>query len=91
MRILNSCVVLQDSISKPGCAPAGPATHFLYSTARIRQDISAASFCSCDLLGRSVDLFYSLFQRATRYLCTYELLCRSIYCIFLRYPSCERC
>jgi len=32
---------------KPGCAPAGPATHFLCSTARIRQDIIAVSFCSC--------------------------------------------
>jgi len=53
MRILNSCVVLQDSILQTGCAPAGPTTHFLCSTARIRQDISAASFCSCKLLGRS--------------------------------------
>jgi len=42
MRILNSCKVLQDSILQTGCVPAGPATHFLCSTARIRQDISAA-------------------------------------------------
>jgi len=34
---------------KPRCAPAGPATHFLCSTAR--QDFSAASFYSCKLLG----------------------------------------
>jgi len=43
MRFLNSCVFLQDSIlirsCKPGCAPAGPAAHYLCSTARIRQDI----------------------------------------------------
>jgi len=38
---------------KPGCAPAGSATRFLCSTARIRQGISAASFCSCKLLGRN--------------------------------------
>jgi len=38
---------------KPGCAPASPAAHYLCSTARIRQDISAASFCGCKLLGRS--------------------------------------
>jgi len=39
MRILNSCEVLRDSIRQTGgCAPAGPATHFLCSTARIRQD-----------------------------------------------------
>jgi len=44
---------------KPGCAPAGPATHFLWSTARIRQDISAAAFCSCKLLGR-IDEFVLL-------------------------------
>ena len=66
MRILNPCVVLQDSISqtfdsskirscKPGWAPAGPATHFQCSTALIRQDISATSFCSCKLLGCSDD------------------------------------
>jgi len=29
---------------KPGCAPARAAVHFLCSAARIRQDISAASF-----------------------------------------------
>jgi len=34
---------------KPGCAPASPAAH-LYLTARIRQDISAASFSSCKFL-----------------------------------------
>jgi len=37
---------------KPGCAPVSPATH-LCSTARIRRDISAASFCCCKLLWRS--------------------------------------
>jgi len=42
MRILNSCVVLQDSILQTEVWPAGPATHFLCSTARIREDISAA-------------------------------------------------
>ena len=38
---------------KPGYAPASPTTHFLCSAARIRPYISAASFCSCKLLGRS--------------------------------------
>ena len=37
---------------KPWCAPANPAALFLCSTARIRQDFSAASFCSCKLLWR---------------------------------------
>jgi len=34
MRILNSCVVWQDSILQTGCTPASPAAHFLcsYST-----------------------------------------------------------
>jgi len=38
---------------EPGCAPASPAAHLLCSTARIRPDISAASFCSCKLLWRN--------------------------------------
>jgi len=37
---------------KACCAPASPAALFLWSTARIRQDISAASFCCCKLLWR---------------------------------------
>ena len=56
MRILNACVVYQDSILQTGvraAAPASPAAHFLCSTACIRQDISTASFCSCKLLWRS--------------------------------------
>jgi len=36
---------------KPGCASGSPAAH-LCSIARTRQDISAASFCSCRLLWR---------------------------------------
>jgi len=35
------------------CAPASPAALFLCSTARIRQDISVDSFCSCKLLWRN--------------------------------------
>ena len=38
---------------KPRCAPASPAAHFLCSIARIRQDLSTASFCSGKLLRRS--------------------------------------
>jgi len=34
------------------CAPASPLAHFLCSTARTGQDISAATFCSCILLWR---------------------------------------
>jgi len=36
---------------------ASPAAHLLCSTARIRRDISAASFCSCQLLWRSHECF----------------------------------
>ena len=39
---------------KPRCAPAGPVTHFLCSTACIRQDISAASICSCQYCSEAV-------------------------------------
>ena len=38
---------------KQGYAPVSPAALFLCSTARIRQDISAASFCSCKLVCRT--------------------------------------
>ena len=51
MRILNSCVVCRDSILHTGASQA--SAHFLCSTARIRQDISAVSFCSCKLRWRS--------------------------------------
>ena len=40
MRILNSCIVEQDSILQ---------SHFLRSIAHIRRDLSAVSFCSCKL------------------------------------------
>jgi len=35
---------------KPGCSSDSPAAQLLCSTARIRQEISAASFYSCKLL-----------------------------------------
>jgi len=55
MRILNSCVVQQDSILQTGVcvSQTSPTLSVLQSAARIRQDISAASFCSCKLLWRS--------------------------------------
>ena len=60
MRILHSCVVLQDSILKTEvCASQSSHTlsmlfHYSYTfTTRIRKDISAASFCSGKLLERS--------------------------------------
>jgi len=53
MPILNSCVILHDSILQTRVYASRPATHFLCSTAHIRQDISAAWFCSCKLLWRS--------------------------------------
>jgi len=56
MCIFNSCVVQQVSILQTGvwlCAPASPAAHLVYSTARIRHRISAALFWSCKLLWRS--------------------------------------
>jgi len=46
--------------SKPGGASASPAAHFLCSAARIRQDISAASSCSCKYCSDAVmSVFYS--------------------------------
>ena len=39
------CISLRPALS--------PGAHFLCSTARIRQDISAASFCSCKMLRHS--------------------------------------
>jgi len=53
MRICSSCVVLQDSILQTELALNCPAAHFLCSTARIGQDITAASFCSCKLLWKN--------------------------------------
>jgi len=50
MHILNSCVFSNNRSCKRWCAPASPAARFLCSTARIQQDISAASFCSRKLL-----------------------------------------
>ena len=75
---------------KPWCAPAKPAVHLLCSTVCIGRDISAGWFCSCTLLDVVMCVFYSLFQRAAWYFCSYELLCRSVKCIFLRYPNLER-
>jgi len=53
MRILHSCVVLQDSILQTGVCASRSSHTLLCSTTRIRKDISAASFCSGKLLGRS--------------------------------------
>jgi len=63
--------------------------HFRCSTARIRQDNSAASFRSCKLLRRR-DECVLLPCFAARYFCSYGLLCRSFEFIFLRYPDLER-
>jgi len=41
------------------CAPARPAAHFLCSTARIRQNTSAASFFRCKLLSPVMSVFYN--------------------------------
>ena len=55
MRILHSCVVLQDSILQTGvCASRSSHTLSMLHYC-IRKDISAASFCSGKLLGRSDD------------------------------------
>jgi len=45
---------------KLGCAPASPAALFLCLTARIRQNISVASFCSCKFLWRINECFTQL-------------------------------
>ena len=39
--------------------------------------------------GVVMSVFYSLFQHAAKF-CSYELLCRNIEFIFLRYPNLER-
>jgi len=59
MRILNSCVVYQDSIFQTGCAPACPAALTLCSTASIRQDISAASFSVVNCPDELMSVLYS--------------------------------
>ena len=53
MRILNSCVVLQDSILQTGVYASRSNHPLRCSITRIRKDISAASFCSGKLLERS--------------------------------------
>jgi len=59
MRILNFCAVQQKIWSfKPWCAPASPAAHFLSLTARIRQDISAASFAGVNCADAVMSMFY---------------------------------
>jgi len=61
MRILNSWVVQKDKMSQNRvCAPDSTAAHFLCWTSRIRQDISAAWFCSCKFLWRSDECFTPL-------------------------------
>jgi len=74
---------------KPGCAPASPAAH-LCSTALIRWDINAASFCSCKLLWRSDECVLLPFFNTQRKFCSNELLCCSIEFNFLPYPDLER-
>jgi len=64
--------------------------NYLYSTARIRQDISAASFCSCKFPGRSDErVLLSCFNAQPDIFCSYELLHHSVNCIFLRCASLE--
>jgi len=47
------CSLARFDLANRGCASDSPAAHILCSTAHMRQDISAASFCSCKLLWRS--------------------------------------
>ena len=54
-----------------------------------RRDISAASFYGCKLLWRSDERVLLPFFNTQPKLCSYELLCRSIEFIFLRYPNLE--
>jgi len=61
IRILNSCVVSWIRSCKPGCAPASPAAYRQCSTARIGQGLSAAWFCSWQLLWRSDECVTPLF------------------------------
>ena len=76
---------------KRGCAPRRqPAAHFLCSTARIRQDISTASFCSCKLLWRSDECVLLPVLTRSPIFCSYELLCRGVEFIFVRYHNLER-
>jgi len=89
MRILNSCVFSEFRSCKPGCASDSPAAHFLCSTARIRQDISAASFCSFKLLSDEVmSMFYSPILMCSLYFCSDELLCRILeFILYIRHGA----
>ena len=53
MRILNSCEVLQDSIVQTGVGASRSKPHTFYARLLVFDKTSAASFCSCKLLGRS--------------------------------------
>ena len=100
MRILHSCVVLQDSILKTEvCASQSSHTlsmlfHYSYTfTTRIRKDISAASFCSGKLLGRSDEciLLFCFESRPNIFAVMKCKKCRRVEFIFLRYSNLERC
>jgi len=91
MRILNSCLVEQDSILQTGVCASESNRTLLCSTARIRQDISATSFFRYKLLWRSDEcVLLSYFWHAAWYFCTYKPLCRSVEFIFLLYRNLER-
>jgi len=73
------CSLARFDLANRMCAPVSPAAHFLCQSACIRQDICAASFCSCKLLWRS-DECVSLrcCNAQPDYFCSYELLCHSV-------------
>ena len=56
--------VFQQNVCKPGCAQAGPAAHFLCSTARNRQDIVQPDFAFVNCSDVVMSVFTPLFQRA---------------------------
>jgi len=59
MRIFNTCLVWQDSVLQTGVYASEPTVHFLCSTARFRQDISAAWFSVVSCSDAVVNVFYS--------------------------------
>ena len=46
--------------------------------------------CSYKCSDKVMSVFTPLFERSAWYFCSYELLCRTVECIFLRYPNLGR-
>ena len=63
--------------------------HTFYARLLVFDRPAQPHFAAVNCSDAVMSVFYSLFWRAAWYFCTYELLCRGVNCIFLRYPSWE--